>query len=319
MPRHTTEALDTHFGRFATLYDTFHMNFTENIVSYVRLNYRKQPLFPAAIIVVDNGSIGTIQWPSKAVPIYRAAHDGLWRFTGTWYLSQHRIESSAEVARRYTAAGVPPDISPVAFAVFELTRCPDGADPVPAAATPQEGVLLPPAPVPVPDKAPPRRCHYHRPAPAPEVPPQQVARGSVHVVHPQPQPHAHAARGILWPPPPAAAPLPTPYVAPPTPPLPVPQYTAPPTPPLPVSQIPIPQPLPVSQLPIPQLPASNDDPAIPDLAGSLSMSESGYSHIGRSDGDGGDGDDESDQWSVLSTGPVDRQWTVVFEEKDEVV
>lgn len=30
-------------------------------------------------------------------------------------------------------------------------------------------------------------------------------------------------------------------------------------------------------------------------------------------------DDESDRWSVLSTGPVDRQWTMVFEEKDEVV
>lgn len=32
-----------------------------------------------------------------------------------------------------------------------------------------------------------------------------------------------------------------------------------------------------------------------------------------------DDDDDSDRWSVLSTGPVDRQWTVVFEEKEEVV
>lgn len=45
------------------------------------------------------------------------------------------------------------------------------------------------------------------------------------------------------------------------------------------------------------------------------MTESGYSNIS-SDQSGGDGED-SDCWSVLSTGPVDRQWTVVFEEKDE--
>ena len=37
------------------------------------------------------------------------------------------------------------------------------------------------------------------------------------------------------------------------------------------------------------------------------------------DQDFSDDDDDSDRWSVLSTGPVDRQWTVVFEEKDEVV
>jgi hypothetical protein len=41
---------------------------------------------------------------------------------------------------------------------------------------------------------------------------------------------------------------------------------------------------------------------------------SGYS-APESEDDG----DESDRWSVLSTGPVDRQWTVVYEEKDEVV
>lgn len=45
------------------------------------------------------------------------------------------------------------------------------------------------------------------------------------------------------------------------------------------------------------------------------MTESGYSNIS-SEQSGGDGED-SDCWSVLSTGPVDRQWTVVFEEKDE--
>jgi hypothetical protein len=50
-----------------------------------------------------------------------------------------------------------------------------------------------------------------------------------------------------------------------------------------------------------------------DLGSASSMSESTYSNI-----DGVD-DDDSDRWSVLSTGPVDRQWTVVFSEKEETV
>jgi hypothetical protein len=52
-----------------------------------------------------------------------------------------------------------------------------------------------------------------------------------------------------------------------------------------------------------------------DLGCASSMSESTYSNISA---DGAD-DDESDRWSVLSTGPVDRQWTVVFDEKEETV
>jgi len=48
----------------------------------------------------------------------------------------------------------------------------------------------------------------------------------------------------------------------------------------------------------------------------ISMSESQYSNISAYDGKS---DDESDRWSEISTGPVDRQWTVVFEEKDEMV
>ncbi|KAA8894201.1 hypothetical protein FN846DRAFT_975448 [Sphaerosporella brunnea] len=46
--------------------------------------------------------------------------------------------------------------------------------------------------------------------------------------------------------------------------------------------------------------------------GAASMSESTYSNMSEDD-------DESDRWSVLSTGPVDRQWTVVFDEKEETV
>ncbi|KAI5857003.1 hypothetical protein BZA05DRAFT_386971 [Tricharina praecox] len=62
------------------------------------------------------------------------------------------------------------------------------------------------------------------------------------------------------------------------------------------------------------------DPEMP-TAGSyadlcVSMSESQYSNISANDGKS---DDESDRWSEISTGPVDRQWTVVFEEKDEMV
>jgi hypothetical protein len=49
-----------------------------------------------------------------------------------------------------------------------------------------------------------------------------------------------------------------------------------------------------------------------------SISESTYS-LPSANGKGDDDDDQSDRWSVLSTGPVDRQWTVVFEEKEEVV
>jgi len=49
-----------------------------------------------------------------------------------------------------------------------------------------------------------------------------------------------------------------------------------------------------------------------------SISGSTYS-LPSANGKGDDDDDQSDRWSVLSTGPVDRQWTVVFEEKEEVV
>ncbi|TGZ79844.1 hypothetical protein EX30DRAFT_364883 [Ascodesmis nigricans] len=44
-----------------------------------------------------------------------------------------------------------------------------------------------------------------------------------------------------------------------------------------------------------------------------SLSDSGFIPVENDD------DDESDRWSVLSTGPVDRQWTMLYEEKDEVV
>jgi len=66
------------------------------------------------------------------------------------------------------------------------------------------------------------------------------------------------------------------------------------------------------------------EPATP-TAGSyadlcMSMSESQYSNISSANDDGkSDDGDESDRWSEVSTGPVDRQWTVVFEEKDEMV
>jgi len=61
-----------------------------------------------------------------------------------------------------------------------------------------------------------------------------------------------------------------------------------------------------------------------DVMGSytdLSMVQSQYSDFseGESDEEEEEGDGDSDRWSVLSTGPVDRQWTVVFEEKEEVV
>jgi hypothetical protein len=51
------------------------------------------------------------------------------------------------------------------------------------------------------------------------------------------------------------------------------------------------------------------------------MVQSQYSDFseGESDEEEEEGDGDSDRWSVLSTGPVDRQWTVVFEEKEEVV
>lgn len=42
-----------------------------------------------------------------------------------------------------------------------------------------------------------------------------------------------------------------------------------------------------------------------------SMTDSDYGDVSRSE------IDDCDRWSVLSTGPVDRQWTVVFTEKDE--
>lgn len=44
-----------------------------------------------------------------------------------------------------------------------------------------------------------------------------------------------------------------------------------------------------------------------------SMSESEYGNVTRSE------IEDCDRWSELSTGPVDRQWTVVYEEKDELV
>lgn len=44
-----------------------------------------------------------------------------------------------------------------------------------------------------------------------------------------------------------------------------------------------------------------------------SMSESDYGNVTRSE------IEDCDRWSELSTGPVDRQWTVVYEEKDELV
>lgn len=43
------------------------------------------------------------------------------------------------------------------------------------------------------------------------------------------------------------------------------------------------------------------------------MSESEYGNVTRSE------IEDCDRWSELSTGPVDRQWTVVYEEKDELV
>lgn len=42
-----------------------------------------------------------------------------------------------------------------------------------------------------------------------------------------------------------------------------------------------------------------------------SMTESEYGNLSKSD------IDDCDRWSVLSTGPLDRQWTVVYTEKDE--
>lgn len=44
-----------------------------------------------------------------------------------------------------------------------------------------------------------------------------------------------------------------------------------------------------------------------------SMSESEYGNVTRSE------IEDCDRWSELSTGPVDRQWTVVYEELDELV
>lgn len=44
-----------------------------------------------------------------------------------------------------------------------------------------------------------------------------------------------------------------------------------------------------------------------------SMSESEYGNVTKSE------IEDCDRWSELSTGPVDRQWTVVYEEKDELV
>lgn len=43
------------------------------------------------------------------------------------------------------------------------------------------------------------------------------------------------------------------------------------------------------------------------------MSDSEYGNVTRSE------IEDCDRWSELSTGPVDRQWTVVYEEKDELV
>lgn len=69
-----------------------------------------------------------------------------------------------------------------------------------------------------------------------------------------------------------------------------------------------------------ELPASPATPTAGSYADiSISMSESQYSTFsGKESEEESDGGD-SDRWSVLSDGPVDRQWTVVFEEKEEVV
>lgn len=57
-----------------------------------------------------------------------------------------------------------------------------------------------------------------------------------------------------------------------------------------------------------------EDEGFQDLAQSrYSMTDSEYTKLSGSE------DMDSDRWSVLSTGPVDRQWTVVYTEKDEVV
>ena len=69
------------------------------------------------------------------------------------------------------------------------------------------------------------------------------------------------------------------------------------------------------------LPAA--DAAQTPIAGSFAdisgpMSESQYSTTSGCESEKDSGD-ESDNWSVLSDGPVDRQWTVVFDEKEELV
>ena len=56
-----------------------------------------------------------------------------------------------------------------------------------------------------------------------------------------------------------------------------------------------------------------------DVPDALENSMTGSTYSLPSANGKGDDEDESDRWSVLSTGPVDRQWTVVFEEKEEVV
>lgn len=55
------------------------------------------------------------------------------------------------------------------------------------------------------------------------------------------------------------------------------------------------------------------DESIISISREGSMSESEYGNVTRSE------IEDCDRWSELSTGPVDRHWTVVYEEKDEFV